>query len=133
MIRKTFTNRSILAGLALLMSAVAAPALAGTPALSLAPVGEDSVAAPARQPALDLSALHAQLALPYAQANAAALVGLDLPKTAIEHSFSRTGLTGSAGFLCGRHASPDNNGAATERGYDPQGRFVGAKLSLAFR
>ena len=54
-------------------------------------------------------------------------------RTAIDHSFTSSGLTGAAGFLCGLHPGPDNNGAASALGYDPSGRFVGAKLSIAFR
>jgi hypothetical protein len=54
--------------------------------------------------------------------------------TAVDHRFAgETGLVGSAGFLCGRHPGTDNNGAATALGYDPNGRFLGAKLSFAFR
>ena len=54
-------------------------------------------------------------------------------RTSIDRSLAGGGVTASAGFLCGRHAGPDNNGAAMARGYDPEGRFVGAKLSFAFR
>ena len=42
-------------------------------------------------------------------------------------------LTSSIGFLCGLHPSVGHEGAAAMRGDDPQGRFLGAKLSLAFR
>ena len=42
-------------------------------------------------------------------------------------------LTSSFGFLCGLHPSVGHEGAAAMRGDDPQGRFLGAKLSLAFR
>ncbi len=41
-------------------------------------------------------------------------------------------LTSSIGFLCGLHPSVGHEGAAAMRGDDPQGRFLGAKLSLSF-
>ncbi len=54
-------------------------------------------------------------------------------KTAIDHRFSqRNDLTGSLGFLCGRQPGHGDDGAAAGYGIDPHGRFVGAKLSIAF-
>lgn len=54
-------------------------------------------------------------------------------KTAIDHAFDPDGVTGSLGFLCGLNPGNAKDGAAAARGYDPTGRFVGAKLRLAFR
>jgi len=54
-------------------------------------------------------------------------------KTAIDHSFAPRDLTGSLGFLCGLQPGAGRTGAAAARGYDPQGRFLGAKLRLAIR
>lgn len=51
-------------------------------------------------------------------------------KTAVDRTSGD--LTGSLGFLCGLKSSADKTGAASY-GYDQMGRFVGAKLSLAFR
>jgi hypothetical protein len=51
-------------------------------------------------------------------------------RTAVERGASD--LTGSAGLLCGLQPSADTSGAATARGYDPDGKFVGAKLALRF-
>lgn len=53
--------------------------------------------------------------------------------TAVDHGFAGARLVASAGFLCGLKSAPDNNGAASALGYDPHGRFVGARLSYAFR
>ena len=39
---------------------------------------------------------------------------------------------GEAGFLCGLLLHPDTNGAASAYGHDQDGRFVGAKLRVAF-
>ena len=53
-------------------------------------------------------------------------------RTSVDGHFSDR-LTSSIGFLCGLHPSVGHEGAAAMRGDDPQGRFLGAKLSLAFR
>ena len=55
-------------------------------------------------------------------------------KTAVEHRFSRRqDITGSLGFLCGLQPGHTESGGAGAYGTDPHGRFVGAKLSFAFR
>ena len=54
-------------------------------------------------------------------------------KTAVDRKFgARDDLTGSLGFLCGRQPEHTEAGGAAAFGSDPHGRFVGAKLSLAF-
>ena len=54
-------------------------------------------------------------------------------KTAVEHHFAqRDDLTGAFGFLCGRQPGHDTGGVAAAYGDDPHGRFVGAKLAIAF-
>ena len=53
-------------------------------------------------------------------------------KTAIDHAFDRK-TTASVGFLCGLDSRLDNAGGMGAYGTDPQGRFIGAKLHLAFR
>ena len=51
-------------------------------------------------------------------------------RTAIEH---RDGaISGGVGVLCGIQPSADNSGVGTARGYDNEGRFVGAKLGFSF-
>lgn len=66
-----------------------------------------------------------------AEAEAYALKRAGVARTAVE---TRAG-TGAlaAGFLCGLKESADLSGAAQARGSDPHGRFLGAKLSFAFR
>ena len=54
-------------------------------------------------------------------------------KTSVDHSFAPGRVSGSAGFVCGLQESRDHSGAREVTGYDPNGRFVGAKLSFAFR
>jgi len=66
-------------------------------------------------------------------AEAHALKRAGIARTAIDRRLSGDDLTGSLGFLCGIQPGADRNGAAAARGVDPSGRFVGAKLSLAFR
>jgi hypothetical protein len=55
-------------------------------------------------------------------------------KTAVDHRFTRSqDVTGSVGFLCGLKPGHNETGGAAAYGVDPHGRFVGAKLSIAFR
>ena len=105
--------------------AVAALAFAGAahaeaPRLNLAP--------PARS---DVAALNAAVLAPDRQAH-------DLPqpgvaRTAIDRRFEQQGASGAIGFLCGRPDSLDERAASQPLGSDPQGRFLGARLSFAFR
>lgn len=37
-----------------------------------------------------------------------------------------------AGLLCGLQPNADDSGAGRARGYDPDGKFVGAKLAFSF-
>ncbi len=54
-------------------------------------------------------------------------------KTAVDHRFSsRDDITGSLGFLCGLQPGHGDSGGAAAYGIDPHGRFLGAKLSIAF-
>ena len=56
-----------------------------------------------------------------------------LPKRSIDRKLSSDRVTGSAGFLCGLQPNMDGSGSSKAAGYDPHGRFIGAKLSFAFR
>ncbi|MEO8115590.1 MAG: hypothetical protein ABI655_14480, partial [Phenylobacterium sp.] len=67
----------------------------------------------------------------YALANAVRVPGA--PRTSVDHRFGPAGLVGQAGFLCGLQPSLDHAGGREITGFDPHGRFVGAKLSFAFR
>ena len=80
----------------------------------------------ARTPAVKLS-------LDPKSAEAHALKRAGIARTAVDRRLSGEDLTGYLGFLCGIQPGAERNGAAAARGVDPSGRFVGAKLSLAFR
>jgi hypothetical protein len=55
-------------------------------------------------------------------------------RTAVDRRFSRRDdITGSIGFLCGLQPGHTEAGGAAAYGGDPHGRFLGAKLSFAFR
>jgi hypothetical protein len=56
-----------------------------------------------------------------------------IAKTSVDYASPSDGVSGSLGFLCGLKPGAERTGAAAARGYDPTGRFVGAKLSFAFR
>ena len=57
-----------------------------------------------------------------------------LPRGVARTSVERRegGVTGAAGVLCGIQPSADDSGIGTARGYDKDGRFVGAKLAFSF-
>ncbi len=88
----------------------------------------DPTAPPAAAAQLDLTRIRSPFALTDAQA---AMLRAGIATTAVDHRFADR-LTGSLGFLCGLHGET-YQGAAAMRGSDPDGRFLGAKLSLAFR
>ena len=64
-----------------------------------------------------------------AQANALRQAGI--ARTSVDRSFARTA-TASLGFLCGLQPRADA-AIGSAHGFDSQGRFLGAKLSFAFR
>lgn len=57
-----------------------------------------------------------------------------LPRGVAKTSVERRegGVTGAAGLLCGIQPSADDSGIGAARGYDKDGRFVGAKLAFSF-
>ena len=57
-----------------------------------------------------------------------------LPRGVARTSVERRegGVTSAAGVLCGIQPSADDSGVGTARGYDKEGRFVGAKLAFSF-
>jgi hypothetical protein len=83
----------------------------------------------AMAPAIDLAAPRTPLAMTYAQAAAMRQAGV--ARTSLDHQFARDGLTGSVGFLCGLQPRLDESSGAAY-GFDPHGRFLGARLSRAF-
>ncbi len=70
------------------------------------------------------------LAEPYAEAYA--LRRAVIARTSIEQWLTSEDITGSLGFLCGLQSGSKRRNE-TAYSYDPNGRFLGAKLSLAFR
>lgn len=64
-----------------------------------------------------------------AQANALRAAGI--ARTSVDHSFAGKA-TASLGFLCGLQPRADE-AIGSAHGFDSQGRFLGAKLSFAFR
>ncbi|MGH6909309.1 MAG: hypothetical protein ACREE0_18925 [Phenylobacterium sp.] len=63
----------------------------------------------------------------------ASALPVGIAKTSIDHRFEDDTATGSFGYLCGLNPGQKMTGAAGAAGYDPMGKFLGAKLSFAFR
>ncbi len=100
----------------LALLAAAAPAVEATsahPILSLRP---------------DLAKPVSPVPLRYAQAPAPLPRGV--ARTAVERSAG--GVSGGVGVLCGIQPSADDSGIGKARGYNTEGRFVGAKLGFSF-
>jgi len=99
-----------------------------------AQTAEALMAAPLRATAtgvaIDLTRPHEGFAPRYSQAPAPRIPGV--AKTSVDHRYDE-GVIGSLGFLCGLEPGAERKGAAAMRGYDQTGRFVGAKLRVAFR
>lgn len=106
--------------------------MAGVLLLAAAPCAQAAPLPPSAQPSatshlsIDASGPRAAVAQP------SAIEAAVLPQRSVDRRLGGKGLVGSAGFLCGRQAGVDLAGAASAAGYDPHGRFLGAKLSLAF-
>ena len=83
---------------------------------------------PLAKQSLALASPRAALPLRYSRAPTPLPPGV--ARTSVETGTD--GVTGSAGLLCGLQPSADTSGAALARGYDPDGKFVGAKLALRF-
>ena len=120
-----FRSRTLLL-IAVACGACAATAQAQVPAVRVAPDLSSRfqlnsvVAKPAPQSPLRYAAMHT-----------ARIAGIT--KTSVESRFGvGDQAKGEAGFLCGLLPHPDTSGAAAAFGHDPDGRFVGAKLRLAF-
>ncbi|NQE62258.1 hypothetical protein [Caulobacter sp. RHG1] len=65
-----------------------------------------------------------------AYAQAPIILPRGIAKTSVERS--EGGVTGSAGVLCGLKPNADSSTIGAARGYDSDGRFVGAKLAFSF-
>ena len=82
------------------------------------------------QPILDVTGARPMLVLRNTSPEALRAAGI--ARTSVDHQFASRDVEGSLGFLCGLQSGQTAHGAAAIRGYDPQGRFVGAKLKLSF-
>ena len=124
-------SQPLMLGLLALGAAFAATAGAASAQVApQAPVAPVSVATAPQRP-LDISLAGAALGLTDAEAEALRKAGV--VRTSLDHQFTRDGVVGQVGFLCGLPPNASDGGANAVRGYDPQGRFLGAKLSFAFR
>ena len=115
--------------LRLTVLATAAAALAGAACAETIP-GRLQSRAEGVQPVLDVTGPHPMLVL--RNTEAAALRAAGIARTSVDPRFASEDVEGSFGFLCGLQSGQTDHGAAAVRGFDPQGRFVGAKLKLAF-
>lgn len=121
---------------ALLLSFVVAgfAGAASAQPISAADLLAQAIVAPRQGPAsavegstLDLSRKHATRFGP------ADPLPAGVAKTSIDHRFDDDDAVGSFGYLCGLNPGQKMTGAAGAAGYDPMGKFLGAKLSFAFR
>lgn len=110
--------------------------LALTAALATAGLAHAEVPLPTYPPAVKAPNLAAPLNLKpvgpieLRYAHAPAPLPRGVARTAIERR--EGGVSGGIGVLCGIQPSADTSGVGTARGYDNDGRFVGAKLGFSF-
>ena len=110
--------------------------LALTAALAAAGLAHAQAPVPAYPPAARTPNLAAPLNLKpvgpieLRYAHAPAPLPRGVARTAIERR--EGGVSGGVGVLCGIQPSADTSGVGTARGYDNDGRFVGAKLGFSF-
>ena len=80
---------------------------------------------------LNLTRNNAVFDVAYANPGPARIPGI--ARTSVDRKLASDDVTGSLGFLCGLEPGSGKQGVAAARGYDPSGRFLGAKLKFAFR
>ncbi len=73
------------------------------------------------------------LSRPRAASRYASALPAGIARTSIDRRFGDDDAVGSFGYLCGLNPGQKMTGAAGAAGYDPMGKFLGAKLSFAFR
>jgi hypothetical protein len=118
------------------MTSVLRPvALALVAAFALAGAARAEVAAPAAAPRLSLAPAKpldlAAPGLPVLYSRAPTPLPPGVARTSVEGKVAGDALLG-AGLLCGLKPNVDDSGAGRARGYDPDGKFVGAKLAFSF-
>jgi hypothetical protein len=110
-------------------------ALALVAAFALAGAARAEVAAPAAAPRLSLAPAKpldlTAPGLPVLYSRAPAPLPPGVARTSVEGKVAGDALLG-AGLLCGLKPNADDSGAGRARGYDPDGKFVGAKLAFSF-
>jgi hypothetical protein len=100
-------------------------------ALASAAHAQTAPATPLQSPIPQADALNAAVSTRFAEAGAEKAQGM--ARTSLDHRFAAKDASGAFGFLCGRPDSLDDRAASSAFGSDPHGRFLGARLSLAFR
>ena len=80
---------------------------------------------------LDLTRHNTTFGVSYVNAGPARIPGV--ARTSVDRKLASDDVIGSLGFLCGLEPGSGDKGLAAARGYDPSGRFIGAKLRFAFR
>ena len=94
-----------------------AEAVRSSPRLSLAPAKPLDLTAPG---------------LPVLYSRAPTPLPPGVARTSVEGKVADADATFGAGLLCGLKPNADESGAGRARGYDPDGKFVGAKLAFSF-
>ncbi|MDB5424109.1 MAG: hypothetical protein JWQ29_1525 [Phenylobacterium sp.] len=123
---------------AVLLSAVIAAGAAGAANAEVAGrtadlLAQAIVAAPPRGAPGGVSGPALDLSRPRAASRYASPLPAGIARTSIDHRFDKDDAVGSVGYLCGLNPGQKMSGAAGAAGYDPMGKFLGAKLSFAFR
>ncbi len=103
--------------------------------------GGAALAQPAEAPMISLARPAAHLAakpldlaapgLPILYSRAPTPLPPGIARTSVERQVAGDGVL-SSGLLCGIQPSADTSGAALARGFDPDGKFVGAKMAFKF-
>jgi hypothetical protein len=118
--------KAVVLSAAIVLSAGAANAQVAAPGVDL--LAQAVVAAPAQAGSRPLD-----LSRPHASSRYASSLPAGIARTSIDHRFEDDAAVGSVGYLCGLNPGQKMSGAAGAAGYDPMGKFLGAKLSFAFR
>jgi hypothetical protein len=113
-------------------------ALALTAALALGGAAQAEAVRPAVAPRLSLAPAQS-MAKPLDLTSPGLPVLYSRAPTPLPPGVARTSVEGKAGdaqlgagLLCGLKPNADESGAGRARGYDPDGKFVGAKLAFSF-
>lgn len=110
-------------------------ALALVAAFALAGAAQAEVATPPAAPKLSLTPAKplnlTAPGLPVLYSRAPTPLPPGVARTSVEGKVAGDALLG-AGLLCGLKPNADDSGAGRARGYDPDGKFVGAKLAFSF-